>query len=241
MAEPINDDSPITVMEAIRRTASTNNRSPGTIIRHEEQLSTDELLEFIRLFGQERKLHHDSKEGPVTMREWKRFWRRMFHSWNTAYKVLVGVLSRNQAPTNKNSAQPPPSERRQGANVFLSVTIVADDMVDFRWKDARGKLVDRPNVRITVGSCGMAMAMAIEYYDSSLTRAYYSHNNERVIKRVRRLIAHFARESTRIHGMPPPGFDVPILEEPELAAPRAQQLGMHWKEVLKTMEAQRSI
>ncbi|PCD19275.1 hypothetical protein FGRA07_06080 [Fusarium graminearum] len=189
----------------------------------------------------------------MIMRDWKRFWSKVFDGWNSACRVdedmpiepptfpntdvLVGVLSRDHPPTEECPSRKKPPERRRGADVFLSATTKAtNDTVDFVWKDSQGKIVNPSHVRITVGKYTSAMYLAIERYDNSLTKAYDELNDARIINYARRVVLFFAKEGGGYGTFYPRWFNPPTLKEPELARPRARTLAKRWAELLDMIE-----
>lgn len=254
MTEPIDDDTPITVFELARRSTRDNSGRPaGGIIRSSEEMTVCELDLFASLARMERELHHKKRDVEMIMRDWKRFWSKVFDGWNSACRVdedmpiepptfpntdvLVGVLSRDHPPTEECPSRKKPPERRRGADVFLSATTKAtNDTVDFVWKDSQGKIVNPSHVRITVGKYTSAMYLAIERYDNSLTKAYDELNDAHIINYARRVVLFFAKEGGGYGTFYPRWFNPPTLKEPELARPRARTLAKRWAELLDMIE-----
>ncbi|RGP73017.1 hypothetical protein FSPOR_2393 [Fusarium sporotrichioides] len=239
------DEIPISMRDAIDATTITVNRLPRQLIVDESQLTFEELYACGGLADLERTLYHQ-QEVDQTMRDWQRFWHKVFDNWNSAHmanhdipmrprtfpdtNVSVGVLDRDHPPTGKRPGTKQPPERQQGAAVFLSVKIESpeEDTVSFLWKDSRGRPVNPSLVRITLGGRAEAMALAIEQYDKWATKAYDDHNTARVINEARRRIRHFCEVGSAGRGRLPPDFQDPELIYPDLAYPRALVQSGQW-------------
>ncbi|KAF5236842.1 hypothetical protein FAUST_6321 [Fusarium austroamericanum] len=102
MTEPIDDDTPITVFELARRSTRDNSGRPaGGIIQSSEEMTVCELDLFTSLTRMERELHHKKRDVEIIMRDWKRFWSKVFDGWSPACRVDEDMPI--EPPTSSNT------------------------------------------------------------------------------------------------------------------------------------------
>ncbi|GKT98967.1 hypothetical protein FLAG1_02140 [Fusarium langsethiae] len=235
------DEISISMRDAIDATTIIVNRLPRQLIVNESQLTFEELYTCGGLADLERTLYHQ-QEVDQTMRDCAHMANRDIPMRPRTFpdtNVRVGVLDHDHPPTGKHAGTKQPPERQQGATVFLSVKIESlEETVSFLWKDSRGRPVSPTHVRLSLGSMGEAVALAVEQYDRSMTKAYDIHNSEYVINETRRRVRHFSQAGSVGGGHLPPSFREPELEQPELAFPQAWSLGLEWARAMHIMNLQ---
>ncbi|KAH7192183.1 uncharacterized protein B0J16DRAFT_368450 [Fusarium flagelliforme] len=238
----------VTVSEAVKNTTKVFGRQAGSMISSADEMVEDELLTIGFLAKFENKYHHRGRDTPLTMTDWRRFLTKIFEVWHTGCveeeevplgklpetRVKVGKLKYDHPPTKEfPKAQQPPSRRRD-APVYLSVTTKAiGEMVEFMWKDGRGKFVGSSHVELTVESYGRAMYQTVKQYDMIIRQAYARHNEALTIRQARRHIVFFAERGTA-HGVRSGPWPLPPdYLEPEFAGPRVQRLAGHYTECMR--------
>ncbi|KAL4722762.1 hypothetical protein ACLX1H_010000 [Fusarium chlamydosporum] len=236
----------ITINEALANTPHTEVRDANTFIFSEGGLTADELKYHWQLAVLEKSANPKTRDGPMQMEDWRRYWTKVFYNWNSAWpepidvlnvsrylpgaKVQVGVRKQDHESTQLDLNPQTRPGRRQGAPINLSVATEYSNLVlNFTWANSRDKpfgssLVDFP-------SMSAALDSALVCHDQALTSAYARHNEDRIINEARRRIIYFTRKGTCQGVVLPSQFQDPELLEPELAGPRFDEMAQAFNEV----------
>ncbi|KAM0561819.1 hypothetical protein ACHAPJ_002990 [Fusarium lateritium] len=238
MAQPFQQDA--TMDELLEDARCVNRRAPGAVIDDDEGFTKDELGRFIDLALQENAIVHGSRNRPHSVSAWRRFWRKVFKTWDSTddenenpilrqarlvdTNVKVGVLRRDHPPS---VAYPEQNQegRRQGDPVYLSLTLQLQvDSINWMWKDARGRFVNPAHVDFNAGSEARCLDRAITRYDRSLRERIDEHNEKLVIKTARRRVVHFAETGTGRGPYIRHEDQAPLLHTEEFAGPRIEHM-----------------